>query len=414
MGLDGANELLDLPGVPAGLAARRVREYREGPDGQPVERRHRRGLRKLSRVELVSPGPAVPLDLDDSEESWVLNARHRRWKTVQSRYGDRATARAVQLVEAGAVRLICPVDSGMRVGEPRSWVLTDEWERRAAERRSRRKSERERWLEVTAAAAEEVQGTCPPLADALRRVSPTSRTTAMLVCAAQDLARGVVHDGPRAFSQAHFADTKSHDDIADVLRRVGVNEEAISALGLRRSARIGVAGPLRAEAGASSVDLSVLDGPVLLRADQRGLGLRLRASAPLVVVENLQAAEVLSDQMAHVAVIYTAGPPGDACLALIAEVGRAATVHLVVPDADLGGVRIADRILSVLPEAAVVDIGTQPHPVATPWPTDGVSIIGLRTAANGRVGALARACLARGYPVEQELATVRAVTEALR
>jgi hypothetical protein len=414
MGINVADELLDLPGVPAGLTARRLPEYREGADGQRVERTHRRGLRKLDRVELVSSGPVVPLELDASEEAWVLNARQRRWRTVQARYGNEAARRAAQLVRAGVVRLICPVDSRMHVGAPASWVLTDEWERRASERSSKRNNERERWLGLANAAAKEVEVTCPPLAEALRRASPTGRTTAMLVHAARDLASGVVHDGPRAFSQTHFSDTKTHDDVPDVLRRAGVDEEVISALGLRRSARLGVAGPIQAEVGDEFIRLSLLDGPVLLRADQPGLSLRLAAPVPLVVVENLQAADVLANQLPDLAVIYTAGPPGDAALGLIASVGSTASRQLVVPDGDLGGVRIADRVLSVLPEASVVDIGAQPHPAATPWPAEGVSIAGLRAAEKGRVRELAQACLARGYPVEQELATVRAVTEALR
>jgi hypothetical protein len=38
---------------------------------------------------------------------------------------------------------------------------------------------------------------------------------------------------------------------------------------------------------------------------------------------------------------------------------------------------------------------------------------GLIVALRGPAGALARACLARGYPVEQELATVEAVCAAV-
>jgi hypothetical protein len=121
MGVDAdhdADELLDLPGVPAGLAARRLREYRPGDNGQPVERTHRRGLRKVTRVELVHTDSVVAIELDDGEERWVLDATRRRWSTIQGRYGEHAMARAVELVHAGAVRLICQVDERMQVSTP--------------------------------------------------------------------------------------------------------------------------------------------------------------------------------------------------------------------------------------------------------------------------------------------------------
>ena len=81
-----------------------------------------------------------------------------------------------------------------------------------------------------------------------------------------------------------------------------------------------------------------------------------------------------------------------------------------MPDADFGGVRIAEQLLVVAPDAELVDIGEQPHPTVRAWPEDGESVRGLRTALVGPAGSLAEACLGRGYRVEQELSTVRAVT----
>ncbi len=412
MGVDDSDELLDLPGVPDGLAASRVREYRSAENGSPVERTHRRGLRKITRVELVPAGDILRVEMDDSEERWVLDAARRRWNTVQSRYRDRAMARAVELVRAGVVRLICPVDDRMHVGDPTAWVLTEEWDRRADEATSRRQHAREQWSELAVTAADNVQRVSPPLAMALRAASSASPTTPVLVYAAEDLVRGVVHDGPRAFSQAHFADTKARDDVADILRRAGVGDEVLVALGVRRSSRLGVSGPVDCEIAGQVVELHLLDGPVLLRADQHDIVLRM-GRASLVVVENLQAAEVLADQLPGIAVLYSAGPPADAALALIASLGLQASEQLIVPDADLGGVRIAERLLSALPNARVIDIGDHDHPVGVSWPADGLSVTGLRAAADGPVGQFAVACLARGYPVEQELATVSAVRAAL-
>lgn len=44
---------------------------------------------------------------------------------------------------------------------------------------------------------------------------------------------------------------------------------------------------------------------------------------------------------------------------------------------------------------------------------DGRSLQGLQQAVDGPAGGLARACLTRGYPVEQELATVATVVQLL-
>jgi hypothetical protein len=43
-----------------------------------------------------------------------------------------------------------------------------------------------------------------------------------------------------------------------------------------------------------------------------------------------------------------------------------------------------------------------------------VSLLGLTAAAGGPAGELARACLARGYPVEQELAAIDALAQAFQ
>jgi hypothetical protein len=86
---------------------------------------------------------------------------------------------------------------------------------------------------------------------------------------------------------------------------------------------------------------------------------------------------------------------------------------VALPDADLGGVRIAEQVLAVAPAAAVVDTGEYQHDPRAPWTPDSVSVLGLREAAGGPAAGLARACLDRGYPVEQELAVVEAVGRSL-
>jgi hypothetical protein len=60
-----------------------------------------------------------------------------------------------------------------------------------------------------------------------------------------------------------------------------------------------------------------------------------------------------------------------------------------------------------------VDVGALAHPPRERWPADGVSLRGLHAALPGAAGALAQACLERGYPVERELLTVEATRAAL-
>ena len=67
----------------------------------------------------------------------------------------------------------------------------------------------------------------------------------------------------------------------------------------------------------------------------------------LLLVENLQAAETACDMFPDVAVIWFAGQPADAVLAVCVSAARQTSGPiLVAPDADLGGVRIANRLLA--------------------------------------------------------------------
>ena len=224
---------------------------------------------------------------------------------------------------------------------------------------------------------------------------------------------GISHAGPRAFSQAHFEHTKARDDVVTVLRAAGVPEATVVSLGLRRSDRLGVAGPVVARVDGETVALALLDGPVLVRADQPGLRLALTVECPLVLVENLQAAEVVADRLPEVALVYTAGLLGAAALNLVAGLADEAKRVLIAVDADAGGVRIAEQLLVVAPDAIVLDAGEETHSRREPWTPDGVAVATLKRALDGPAATLAAACLQRGYPVEQEASIVASVTRAL-
>lgn len=206
MALKVTEEQLDLPGVPAGLVARPLREHRAGPEGELVPVKTRSRLAKLERVELAPAEEAAgPAALDPGEERWILDAGERRWPAIATRYGDSAMDRAAELARAGVVRLRCRVDDRLAVAlPPTGWVLSDEWQARRVDTQQVRDLEREQWRQRALAAAARVESACQPLAEALKGTPGGSPVLPVLVYAAEDLADGVAHAGPRAFSQAHF------------------------------------------------------------------------------------------------------------------------------------------------------------------------------------------------------------------
>jgi hypothetical protein len=409
------SDTIDLAGVPDGCLAHIVDQQRLSADGDRVAVRDRKGRRKLDRVRLVAGHPTA-VEIDDSTTRFLLGASTRRWSSIRTRFGDDAWERATQLVKAGAVLLDCHVTDDLRLGEPISWTLTTEWDQRLRDRANAR-AEQRRSLDTRAVeAATEVRRLSPELADGIDRsaAATTAVRLSVLVAAAEDLVAGVAHHGPRAFSQAHFGHTKERDDVAAILRDAGVPDEIAIRLGVRRSGRIGVSGPIVARVAGTDLELGHLDGPVLLRSDQPGLTLRLsEPGAVLAVVENLQAAEAAADRLPDLAIFYTAGLLGPPALNQLRNVFQDAGRVVAICDADLGGVRIAEQILSVSPDAEVVDIGEYPHPPRELFAAGSVSATGLEASIPGAAGALAQAVLNRGYPVEQESTTIEALRAAL-
>lgn len=397
---------------------------REGELKVPSDRR---GRLKSDRLRFVAVEPMArtveSVPITEADWAWVLGASRRAWGTVLTRWMDAETAREVthSLVEAGVVELDVRMKQPGRVDyEPVAWMLTPAWEEarrhrdheRAADRDSLRTRARER--------AEQVGALDPGMAAALGDPATQGTPLAVLVAAADDLLDGVMHDGPRAFSQVHFGHTKARDDAPSILRAAGVSEATIGLLGLARFPYIGLGGALVVP----GVDLSKFGGPMRLRASGvDGWGIALADDARAVVlVENLQAAEAVCELFPDVAVVWFAGQPADAVLRVCAEVARSAARAdlpiLIAPDADLGGVYITRLIAAVMPADAnviVVDAGTVAPATMRPFSQRTLDALAELSIESSRlVATFAQAVLDRGRPVEQEAAIRQAIRETLR
>ncbi|MET0602110.1 MAG: DUF2399 domain-containing protein [Baekduia sp.] len=403
-------DIVPIGGVPNGLRARVRRQLRTDQTGREVEVRDRRRRTKLTRVYLFTDQPDDTIRPIERELTFLLGADSRSWATVIERLGggdaDKAWKRAIQLARGGAVEIECTTE-GARLGEPVRWRLTERFARRRKQHTTRRRNERASWEERAHDAADALANRWPQLAHALRRhAGPVERQ--VLVYAAEDLLSGRSWAGPRAFSQVHFGTTKARDDVGKILAHSGVELEAQIELGVLRAGRTGLAGPVQLISERGQLDFTGIKGPTDVRLDQPGLRLTTTAEV-LLVIENRQAAEAVSDRYPDAALVWTQGAMGEESLEALAQLAERIERVITLPDADLGGVRIAEQILAVAPAAKIVDTGAFEHERRTPWKPDSVSLIGLRAAADGPAGSLAEACLARGYPVEQELAVLDAV-----
>lgn len=262
-----------LVGLPEGLTAHAVRAFRPGNEGTPVTIRDRRGRQKLDEVELISENPLDDERMNEADRRFLLGTHRRSWETVASRYGDETWAKAVQFARQGAIAIRCTVKEDLTLGQPIGWRLTDQW----AEFRTRQESEddarKSHWRLRAESTANLVEALSPELAQALRATQPSQKLQ-VLVFAAEDLLNGMVHTGPRAFSQAHFGATKKGPDVLALLREANLEIQLLTRLGIDRTAYIGVAGPIQAVTPSGAIEIQIIRGPVLVRGD-RSLQLKL-------------------------------------------------------------------------------------------------------------------------------------------
>jgi len=423
---------VDLAGVPAGLVAHaRLRVTRR--EGQTVVRTDRRRRLRYDWVELRTVAPIEDLtsrqlyDLTctavaanantsarrDADAAFVLDASRRSRAAVARRFGQATDTVAHALARLGVVTLVCDHQDG-RLGSWHHWELSPELVATVVAWRQQRLILRDDAVTQARKLAEQLVDDEPDLADWLA----TARwhdNLPVLLTAVTDLLGGVRHHGPRAFSRAHFGDSKAHDDIATLLRHAGASEEAIARLGVSRAARLGTGGQLAAlDRHGNQLISAGLAGPTLFRIDEIT---ELHASgAPLVVIENLQAAEAVGDLLGRlVGVLYVAGTFADRTRRLLASAAASASDSIVICDADLGGVRIAARATDAMADhcpARVIDVGHWEHTPGTRFTTAEQET--LRRHLDGRAATVASGCLTRGYAVEQEPVTVEIVAEQLQ
>ena len=400
---DPASAAAPVAGVPLGCRAVPLVELTER-DGEMVEVRDRRGRTKLREVVLVADGAHPPAEVSAEVRRYALATGRRRWSTVRAKYREHAFDVAVDLVRADVVHLGCTVDDRGLLGEPMWWrptpeaLASDERERAEfAAQEAGADAERARLVD-------QLRGPFPEVAAALDRTTSTTAVE-VLTAAGTDLLAGIVHAGPRAFVQSHFAHTKAHD-VRGVLLSAGVGGDVLDRLGLRRGDRIGLGGPIVVTTDAGHVDLAALRGPVTIRLDQPGLEASTERPV-VVVVENLQPAETLCAQHPDLPVVYTAGQFGDDAAQVLRRLAAGGARVVAITDADLGGVRIARRVRQACPDAEIIDVGEWAHPERQRFSADSAAVAELeRLAHDPLVGQFAAAILARGYPVEQELATL--------
>lgn len=167
-------------------------------------------------------------------------------------------------------------------------------------------------------------------------------------------------------AEAYATVTKAND-VRAALTATGVRSVVLERLGLRRGDRMGLGGPIRLTTADGSIGLGGLRGPITLRLDQPDLAIATDESI-VVVIENLQPAEIVCARYRDLPVVYTGGQFGGDAARLIEQLVSGSRRVIAIVDADLGVVRIAGRVLDAAPGAEIIDVGSWPHPARAAFP----------------------------------------------
>jgi hypothetical protein len=402
-------------GVPQGLLA-----YAQPTNPDGTFEHDRAGNPKVRRVRVRADPPTAPQRpdelLSDTDWLWATSAP-RRWTSVTRRFAEHAAGIAHALTVSGCVDLEHDYRNGSIVQPSRAWIphpsLADQHASARAIRRTERSDLTQRATALINELAEEWPGASAALANA------SDAHLIWLIRAGQDLLAGRSHDGARAFAQAHTGDTKARDDLPRLLTDAGFEPDALNLLGISRNPYIGLGGPILAHLAGSTLNFTGWPGPHDLRlpADHEITVSTTAGTSTLLVIENRQAAESICDRHRDIAVIWCHGQPPDRVLALISQAAAQVQHTVICTDADLGGIRIAARIYDHLPEhttSTVIDVGSGEHVRGPDFSPATRHLIEPAAQRDDGVGTFARACLARGYAVEQESSTRAAIRDIAR
>lgn len=383
-----------------------------------AEVRHhlRGGLASFKTLWLRASDPAVtprrPPGVDEAVWQWLCEA-DRRWAGLEHKLGPDARDLALELVRRGCGELQTSLDRTVQ-WPPAKWIPHPDLRARRLEERAQLAHSRRHDQDRVEQLASTVDQEWPGLATALRG----TRHRQWLTWIAEDLMAGETFDGPRAFAQHHTGDTKARDSLLKDLLDVGVEPQILSTLGINRNPYIGLGGPVAIELAGRRLDLSGWPGPLDIRvpADQLLVVHVATHVETLAIIENRQAAETVCDTHPEIVVVWCHGQPPGAVLQLIATAAGQASRTLICPDADLGGVLIADRVVTALPadtEWRVLDVGGADHPTGELFGEETRRRLAAKASRDDSLGSLAQACLDRGYAVEQEASTRATILNAI-
>ncbi len=211
-------------------------------------------------------------------------------------------------------------------------------------------------------------------------------------------------------AEAYATVTKAND-VRAALTATGVRSVVLERLGLRRGDRMGLGGPIRLTTADGSIGLGGLRGPITLRLDQPDLAIATDESI-VVVIENLQPAEIVCARYRDLPVVYTAGQFGGDAARLIEQLvsGNRRVIAIVMPTSALSALQAVCSMPPRARRSSTSGCGLTRHgglPGQAARPSPACARPPSVPTSQGSVDRFATAVLARGYPVEQELATPR-------
>lgn len=414
----GEFRLHAFTGTPSGLTVFAQPTRSDGTFAN--DSRGRPTVRKVHLKPETPPSPARPTGLVTDREWVFLASSKRRWDTVVKQLGDASKAWQVcsALALAGCGVIQCKFAKGAAQQPPLWWIPNPELEAHQRSSAMGRRDRRDALETEAEALSGQLTDAWPGVAASLRLPLGGAQLL-WVVRAARDLAAGASHDGVRAFVQSHNPkDDKAREDLPILLRESGWEEAALRLLGVDRSPYVGVGGPIKASIGPRELDWTGWPGPHDIRLPH-GVDIDLRCAPgteQMAVIENRQAAETICDLHPELPVIWCRGHHSDRVLDAIAQAAANCQEVLICTDADLGGLRIAERLfqrLHHLTAVVILDVGASEHEPGRAFSIQALEQLAQYRTSATPIRAFAAAIQDRGYAVTQEALVRRTLQAAL-